>query len=404
MKKVQIACMAVILALVAVTFISTPVSAATTRWDSLNTLMIDTYDNPVSNGEGGYSIPGAEASRLLPTYGAITIFNERELLDDRPPITDLIKVRNFTRKLQWKSGGEEFERYGGFSSNIAGAVNMKNSYYGVKLWQLLDGNDDIPGFSDLDDINATAALVFLNKTQSASGGFGIYEGFSPDLVSTYQALYILDKMTVLSGESWSTWLRNETATIEFILSCREDNGFKLSPSSSIVSLTASAAGLMALDLLSELSQIPTDEQQDMRNLILSLQDTDATDGSVGGFQESVLTNDTNLMSTYHALEAIGVLGGMSSLDASAISQFIADCQAANGGWGIVPDLEAGTLFYAGLALEALRFLHPDGTYLNVINEIDPNNPDTILIDWRILFVVIFIIAALVIALIALRQD
>ncbi len=336
MKKVQIACMAVILALVAVTFISTPVSAATTRWDSLNAFIEESHEDV----EGVYTIPDAEAARLLPTYGAITIFHEREVLDDRPPVIDLVMARNFTRKLQWKSGGEDYDRYGGFSSSIAGPVNMENSYYGVKLWLLLEGNDDVPGFSDLDDINATAALVFINKTQTASGGFGSFEGSSPDLVSTFQALYILDAMTEMSGESMATWLRNETATIEFILSCREDNGFKLSPTSSIASVTATAAGLMALVRLSELSQIPTEEQQDIRNWILSLQDTDASDGFVGGFQESVLTNDTNLMSTYHALEAIGVLGGMASLNASAVAQFIADCQANNGGWGIVNYLES----------------------------------------------------------------
>ena len=400
MKKVQIACTAVILALVAVTFMSIPVSAAPTRWDSLNAFMEESYDTV----EGGYTVPDSEASRLLPTFGAMTIFSEREQLSFRPPVTDLISVRNLTRKFQWKSGGEDFERYGGFSSFIAGPVSMENSYYGIQLWETLNGNDDIPGFSDVEPINATAALIFINKTQTQSGGFGNYEGEAPNLVSTFYALYIMDAMTVMSGESWSTWLLNETATIEFILSCRHNNGFKLSPTSNIVSLTATAAGIMALDIMSETSQIPTDEQQDMRDWILSLQDTDESDGIVGGFQESDMTNDTNLMSTFHALEALTILGGIPSLNASSASSFIANCQAGNGGWGTVPGLEAGTLFNAGIALKALRMLDPSGTYLSLINEIDPNNPDTVLIDWRLLFVVVFIIAALVIALIALRLD
>jgi len=400
MKKVQVACIAVILALVAVSFVSIPVSAATTRWDSLNAFMEENYENV----EGGYALPDKETARLLPTYGAATIFNEREQLSVRPPVTDLISMRNLTRKFQWKSGGEDYERFGGFSLFIAGPVSMETSYYGIQLWQLLNGNDDIPGFSDVKPINATSALLYVNRTQTTSGGFATNEGQSPNLVSTFHALYILDAMTLMSGESWSTWLLNETATVDFILSCREGNGFKLSPSSNIVSLTATAAGLMALDILSQLSQIPTDEQQDMRNWVISLQDDDASDGIVGGFQESVLTNDTNLLSTFHALEVVAILGGMPSLDASAISQFIVDCQAVNGGWGTVPGLETGTLFYAGMALEALRMLDPSGTYLSMIYEVDPNNPDPILIDWRLVFIVVFIIAALVIALIALRMD
>lgn len=389
------ACVIVILALVTLTFITeTAVANPYSRWDSLYAYMGENYDSAV---EGGYSVPDSEASRLYPTYGGATALNERGMMAYRPPVVDLVKMKNFTRKLQWRSGGEEYDRYGGFSLFIAGSVSMENSYYGVKLWQLLDEHNDVPGMTGIEILNATAAMIFLNKTQSSSGGFGTFENTAPDIVSTFQALYIMDYMTQISDEIMSDWLWNETATIEWILSCRDGSAFKLSPSSEIRSISATAAALMALDVLGELdARIPVADQQDMRNWILDLQDT--------GFQESILTNDTNLISTYHAFEALEILGGMPAVDGDAASRFILDCQAADGSWGIVPGLETGTLFNAGLALEALRMLDPSGTYSNMILEEDPNNPAPPIFDWRLLLVAVIFIVAIAVAFLALRMD
>ncbi len=404
MKKVQVATLAITMALVAVAFITIPVAAnPDSRWDTLSAFMTETYDSAV---EGGYSIPGAEASRLYPTLGAATVYNELGQLAFRPPVIDMIKMKNFTRKLQWKSGGEDYDRYGGFSLFIAGPVSMENSYNGLKLWELMTNPsfDDIPGINDLKVVNTTSALLYVNKTQSENGGFGVNENEAPNIVSTFHALYVMDIMLEESGEAKETWLWNETATIEWILSCREGDGFKLSPTSSIVSVSATAAGLMALDVLGQLTQITVEERQGILNWIGDLQDENASDGIVGGFAESLLTNDTNLLSTYHALEIYTLLGGLSNIDSDSASRFIIDCQATDGSWGTVPGLETGTLFNAGLAFEALRMLDISGTYIDMIYEEDPNNPAAPLIDWRILFVVVFIIAALVIALIALRLD
>ncbi len=407
MKKIQIATLTIAFVLVAVAFISIPVAAnPDTRWDTLSAYMKENYDDPSVNGEGGYHLPGTEASRLYPTVGAAHVYYEMGQFDYRPPVVDLVKMKNFTRKLQWKSGGEDYDRYGGFSLFIAGPVTMKNTYYAVKLWKLLTNPNynDIPGINNLDELNGTSGLIYVNKTQSTEGGFGSNENEAPDIVSTFYALYVMDYMLEASGEAKETWLWNETATLEFILSCREGDAFKLSPTSNIASISATAAGLLALDILGQVNVLTIEERQNLLNWVGARQDMDPSDGIVGGFTESLLTNDTNLLSTYHALEIYTLLGGVPSINMTAAARFIVDCQAADGSWTTVPGLAEGTLFNAGLAFEALRMLDISGTYIDMIYEEDPNNPAQPLIDWRVLFIIVFIIAALVIALVALRMD
>ncbi len=409
MNKVQVASIAIVLSLVAMSFMILPISAQTTRWQSLEAYMKENYDDPVDNGEGGYTLPDSETSRLYPTIGAVMVYEEMDMLSIRPPVTDLVKIMNFTRKLQWKSGGEDFERWGGFSLYIAGPVSIENSYWSVQMWQLMAAQTDIPDIADIEPINATAGLVYVNKTQTTSGGFGAYDGAPPDLISTFYALYVMNEMLDLSGESIDDWLWNATTTVEWILNCSTGEAFKLRPDAFIPSLSATAAGLLALQELNQLSALSATEQQAMRNWIIERQVTESTAGEfVGGFAESLSTNDTNLESTYHALEALGVLGGLESIEDDLAAQFIVDCQAADGAWGNNPGLETGSLFYAGLALKSLSMLDAlnagSNTYRDMIYEADTNNPAPPLIDWRILFIAMLIVAALVIALVGLRMD
>ena len=81
--------------------------------------------------------------------------------------------------------------------------------------------DDIPGINDVESINATSALLYVNKTQSVDGGFGYHEDLPSNMAATFYALYVMDYMLENSDELKETWLWNETATIDWILSCRE---------------------------------------------------------------------------------------------------------------------------------------------------------------------------------------
>jgi len=368
--------------------------------------MKEHYDDPIDNGEGGYTIPDSETSRLYPTMGAVMVYEAMDMLGNRPPVTDLVKIMNFTRKLQWKSGGEEYERWGGFSLYIAGPVSIENSYWAIQMWNLMKEQSDIPGMAAIESINATSALIFVNKTQTTRGGFGSASGTPPDLISTYHALWVMNEMLAITGGSVSDWLWNATTTLEWILNCSTGEAFKLTPESGVPSLTATAAGLLALDELNQLSALEATEQQAMRNWVIQRQVTQSTAGEfLGGFTESVLTNDTNLHSTYYALEVFSLLGGFDSIDSDLIADFVIDCQSQDGGWANEPGVEVGTLFDAGLALKILSILDPvNHTYRNMIYQADPYNPAPPLVDWRILFIAVLIIAAMVVALVALRMD
>ncbi len=401
MKKVQIASIMVIVALVGVAF-TVPVSANPgTRWDSLNAYMTENYDADV---EGGYSLPDGEASRLYPTYGAAMVLDERGLFDYRPPSVDILKLKNFTRKIQWKSGGEDYDRYGAFAIYIAGPVSTEYNYYGLKLWELLSQEkfSDIPQISKV-EINETAGLVFLNKTQTEAGGFGRNVDETPDIISTFQSLYVMDYYVTQLGKSMDEYLWNRTATIEWILDCSEGDGFKLHPNSNLPSLQATTAGLMALDILGELSRIG--DTSVIRNWILDRQVLDSDmEMLVGGFEEGNSTNDPNLKTTHAALEALELLTAMDNVNKSVAARFIVNCQAADGSWGNVPEQETGRLFYAGLAVDALRLLDESGTYTTLLFEEDPNNPAGPIIDWRLGLIIGIIIVAAVVGIIATRFD
>ncbi|MHA2286217.1 MAG: prenyltransferase/squalene oxidase repeat-containing protein, partial [Candidatus Thorarchaeota archaeon] len=324
----------------------------------------------------------------------------------RPPPIDLVKMKNFTRKLHWRTGGEDYDRYGSFAEFIAGPATIETTYFGLKLWELMLSHYDVPGMENI-EINETQILVYVNNTQTESGGFGFHVGESPDIVSTYYAIYLLTELITLINEplevNLDTWLWNLTATTEWILSCRDGNGFKLSPESNIVSVTATAAALLALEKLQV--TLPTSDLQAIQTWIIERQTTNnETAQFVGGFEEAQFTNDTNLVSTYHALQALVMLNAIPSIDVPAVAEFIVNCQADDGGWGPVPDLSGGSLLYAAFAVEALRILDEGGTYSAMLNEEDPNNPQAPLIDWRIVVILGIVVIATVVAYVSLRMD
>jgi hypothetical protein len=398
MRSVKIAAVTIAIALVVLTLVAQPVSAnPATRRQSLRAYIDEQYDST----EGGYTRPGSQTSFVDSTFGAISIFDDWDLLGSRPPIIDFLKVKNFTQKLHWTLVSETTDRYGGFGEFIAGSVNQKNAYDGINLFHLLSQNrmSDIPNIEQI-EFNGTAALYWINQTQTESGGFSDQVGESPDMVSTFYALNSMEIALQTSEEdTWEKWLWNSTATAEWILDCRIGDGFKLSPQSNIAGVTATAAAVLALSILGE--TVPN--YQGIVNWILDKQVISSeNDLFVGGFQESILTNDTNLASTYWALRALDLLGGIASVDDARAARFIVDCQAVDGSFGLVPDLNTGLLYYSSYAIKALSYLGTEHEAL--LEEEDPNNRPPVLIDWRWGLVLGIIIVAAVGALYSVRMD
>ena len=396
MYKVRALGLIIAFALIILPFAVQPTSAnPATRKDSLISNLGGRYDAV----EGGYSVVGETTSRVESTLGAALTLYDLGYLSSRPPIIDLIKMKNFTQKVQWKTGVESYERYGGFSSYIAGPVSIESTWTALQLWTLLGTITDIPHLGDI-KFNVTAALIYVNKTQTSSGGFGNAAHSAPNMVSTYFALESMNVLLALkTNETRAKWLWNETKTFEWIMSCRNGNSFKLNPNSSITGITPTAAAILALDALGNLSSLTG--STDIIQWILNRQVADTT-GSItpGGFVEGPGTNDTNLASTFYAVKGLKALNALSQCDQQSAAQFIVECQAVDGSWGNVPKIPVGSLASAGLAIEALNTLG----FTSLLDAEDPNHLAPLLLDWRVLLILGILVAATVVACLALRMD
>jgi hypothetical protein len=183
MKYGRIAAVAVVLALVLLSVAAQPAAANPgTRRESLRTYIDEHYDTV----EGGYHLPTSDFSRNEPTFAAAAILDDFDILGARPPFKppeDFVKMIEFTIDLQRNETDDE---YGGFGESAFGRVDQYTTYNAVNLFNLLSAQEDIPGISGK-AINETAVLIWINGTQTTSGGFANQPGDSPDIVSTFYA-------------------------------------------------------------------------------------------------------------------------------------------------------------------------------------------------------------------------
>jgi len=400
MKRVKVITIAFAFMLVLVAASAQPVAAAS-RSDSLNSYISGRYDVE----RGGYSPPSDDVVRVDATYGAILALNELGSLDARPPPINLTKALDALILRQWISNDLDveldLERYGGFSEYLLGPVTMGMTFKGVVLLELLKNQADYPGITSK-DVNKSSLLIFINRTQTASGGFSSIPGNSPDIVSTYEALYIIDFLSTYEP-SLNAWdiLANESLTLDWINDCRIDDGFKLSPSSDTIGVTPTATGILALDLLPSVGIVPG--LQDAITWILDRQILNAyEDDFSGGFEEGFETEDPNFQSTYYALTLLDYSGGLISVNESMVIDFILNCQVEDGSWGYIPGANLGTLVYAGQACELLNLFGSAATIL--AGSVDPWLTSGIVLDWRYIVIVGIILVALVLAIISIRRD
>jgi prenyltransferase beta subunit len=395
MKRLRVVTLAIALAFVVMAFSIQPAAAAS-RYDTLRSYMNERWD-PV---RGGYSLPD-DVVRVDETYGAIVIMDETGTLAQRPPPVDITSVLNFTATYQLLTGDETEPRYGGFMEFLLGPVTAERTHWGMLLWQILKNEPNIPG-SENEHINETAVLVFVNKTQTASGGFSAEPNVAPDIVSTYHSLAtlaILDEMYP-SLNAWS-WLHNETATLEFIESCRDDNGFKLSPISDRIGITPTAAGLLALDVLNELSTYT--HAGSMSTWILERQvlSFDVSE-FIGGFEEANATGDPNLQSTYWAVNALEATGASDQINQTIMQSFVLNCQLESGVFGTAPGVSSGNLVLSSYAVEILAFI---GSPSNILaSSADPYSTNPAWLDWRLIVIGLIALLAVALALLSIRMD
>jgi prenyltransferase beta subunit len=404
MRSVKVVAFTLAIAFVLLAFTAQPVAAAN-RYDSLRTYMNSRYDA----ARGGYSIPGDGVTRINPTYGAITIMNEVGTLDNRPPPVPITDVLNFIVTHQWLTGNEDEEpRFGGLSDYLLGPVTQIVNYHGLVTWQLLEAQGDVPGVPDY-DINVTASLFWINKTQTAEGGFGVSaealdEGDGPDLLSTAYALAsirILDTM-YQEENAWS-WLINETATVEWIESCFDGDAYKMSPDSYLPSVTATAAAVIAYHALDPLSTVP--HSSSIQSWLRDRQILDyETPEFIGGFEEGNGTEVPSLTSTYYALTAMDILATVSTTNVTAAQSFLLNCQSEDGAFANAPGFATGSLLYGGYVCEVFGMAEFGGANDVLSSSAFPYSPGATGVEWRTFVIIGIIFVAAVLAVLAVRAD
>ena len=262
--------------------------------------------------------------------------------------------------------------------------------------------NDIPGTEDY-EINATASLLWINKTQTVSGGFGIYTGQEPDLLSTAYALMSIQLIhTMYPLENAWNWLHNETATVEWIESCKDGVAYKLNPESAGVGVTATAAAILAYKALDPLAAVP--DTANIRAWLLERQILDyELPEFVGGFEEGNGTAEPNLLSTYYGLTALETLATLSSVNTTAVESFILNCQTPDGSFAIVPGFSTGRLLYSGYACEMLSMAEFDGA-MDILSSQDPYSPGGTGFEWRTYVIIGIVVVGIVLAVLAVRAD
>ncbi len=406
MTRMKAAGLLLAMMFVSMALLTPPVSAnPATRLESVHSYLNDHYDTT----EGGYSLKAEKLSRAEPTFSALFALNEFGDIATRPPSINLTKTKEFINHLQWTRIKEKEDKYGGFSSAIAVTPSVMSTYYALRAWQILSLHNDYIGMTEV-EINETAALVYLNRTFTDEGSFASNVGEQGSLLTTYMAVYSIDYLARLIEEEDGTpyqktmdkWL-NESAVVDYVLSCQSGDAFKPTPDASVPGVTPTAAALLTLDILDRLNAVG--DLQGVRDWLLARQVVTPTAGEyVGGFTEGYLTNDTNLMSTYYALKALDVLNAITNyVNVSLVEDFVISCQAADGAWALSPDSPEGETTYIGIAIEALTLL-PDVNVVTALSVEDPNNRSPPAIDWRWIAVAVPLVLALVAGLVALRLD
>ena len=399
MKRVKVLAITLAFTFVLLAFTAQPVAAAS-RYDSLRSYMNSRYDAV----RGGYTIPGEGVTRVDPTYGAITIMKEVGTIYNRPAPVTVPDVMGFMVGHQWGSGDEDEEpRYGGFSDYLLGPVTAGGNYRGLVTWEILMDQNDIPGTED-HEINATASLLWINKTQDVSGGFGIIADAEPDLLSTAYALMsirLIDTMYPLEN-AWN-WLHNETATVEWIESCKDGVAYKLHPNSDGVGVTATSAAVLAYKALDPLAAVPGTANIQAWLLARQVLDFELPE-YVGGFEEGNGTAEPNLLSTYYALTALETLASLSTVNTTAVESFILNCQSQDGSFAIAPGFSTGKLLYSGYACEILSMAEFDGAMSILSSSQDPYSPGGTGFEWRLYVIIGIVLVGIVLAVLAVRAD
>ncbi len=186
---------------------------------------------------------------------------------------------------------------------------------------------DIEGsFSFLNKIDKTEHINWLKSLQGLDGGFSQIQGQASHITYTDFAVKALIELGGLDQID-----KNEL--IKFVLSCQHSNGGFGHLSNQQPQAQLTYYGIMLLNELNALNRIDKQKQKHI-NWLKSLQRLD------GGFWKGTGTAQSNIDSTYFAVNALIELGGLDKIDKidkNKLIKFVLSCQHPNGGFGHLPN-------------------------------------------------------------------
>jgi prenyltransferase beta subunit len=159
---------------------------------------------------------------------------------------------------------------------------------------------------------------------------------------------------------------------------------------------------MAYHALDPYSTIPN-----VANIITWLVNRQVLDGVeadlIGGFEEGNGTEASNLLSTYYAISALGILNTLPSINATAAETFILNCQTPEGSFANSPGYDTGELLYSGYACEILSKVNANGA-MSSLSSVDPFSLGVTGFEWRTYVIIGIIALVIVLAILGVRAD
>ncbi len=354
--------------------ISFAAASPTTRRDTVLSYLKDLWVPET----GGYGIKAGAIASMSATHWALAILDALNALNRDNLNMTLTKV--FINNSQWvETTGTHY--YGGFVNVEAGTPDIYAMYHASQALSYLESITTVSP-------NITAAAIWLNSTKTNDGLFTYTD---ENGTVTMESIFLVIQSYSSFGQSYLDNNVNKTIITNWIINCTTSQGIKFTPDSNITSLYSTMMGVLTLDTLGTLDQLPN--RTSIINWILGLQNLNENSTDYGGFMESSISNITNLQSTTFAVLSLNALGSIGLIN-NAVVDYILKCQLADGSFKLTTASTDGSLhqlYNAVMSLKALGQLDR----LNEENPLVPPGP----FPWE--YVTVIFLVSVVVILIAI---
>jgi len=332
---------------------------------------------------GGYGVKSGAIASISATHWAIASLDALNALNrDNLNIT---QAKEFINDSQWvETTGTR--HYGGFANVEGGTPDIYGMFHAAQALTYLESVTTVSP-------NITAAALWLNQTKTNDGLFTYTDANG---TVTMESIFLVVKSYSALGENYLNEYVNKTAITNWIINCTTANGLKFKPDENITSLYNTMMGVLTLQALGTLDQLPN--RTSIINWVLSLQDLNENSTTYGGFVESDISNTTNLQSTTFAILTLQALDSLQLIN-NAVVDFILKCQLADGSFTLSPLNSIGSLHHIYNAIVSLNALGQIDR-LSEPNPLVPEGP----FPWEYITLIMLVAIAVILIGIGLKIE